>query len=211
MMVLRVLLILLISLPCFADIDTYDGASITTSSIRDGVTLGTIDGVDIAGSGGCSGTYGFDAGANIDNVNANLILCVRVPLNCSGTISSLEFYAAFIDNSTREVEFALYEDNGSGTDPGDLINQYGAFFDSGIGGTPGWAVDSTVSETIAGDPAYVWVAVGFEADTSRFYYGSSSSEESREASSTFGTFPDPWPTGTDTEYTRDYSVRINFP
>lgn len=187
--------------------------AIPTLVYGDAAMIGSLCNQSSGGGGSsCSGDYGYTtAGGTDDQGNsAGDTFCTRIALSCNGTVSSASVYGQWAGDSSKEWEFALYDDAGSGADPNNLLGNYGANFDSGSG-TAKWMTDSSIGEVITGSPSYVWLCWMIEASITELEYNSSGSTPARYSSQTWGTWPDPWPTSTDTEYTtRDYSLYITF-
>ena len=164
------------------------------------------------GGSGCSGDYGFTTiGSKSDPGNDGIIVLYRISLGCSGTISSISGYMVAYDTPTHQLEFCIYADNGSGTDPAGLLGHYGQFYDSNSYPNPIWVVDSTVSQSITGDPSYIWVGwQSQEGDNCKHNRIANASSEERKYQGTWGTFPDPWPTASDIEENFDVEVYVTF-
>ena len=159
------------------------------------------------GGATCSGNYGnVTAEASSVNSAAGEIVCTRVDLNCSGTMSSISALQQYADSGADQFELLSYADNGSCTDPGALLGQYGAMYTSDY---PDFSTDATVGETISGAPACIWLCLQFQGANNRFYYNTTGGV-SRAYVGTWGSPPDPWPTADDTETTRLYSIFGTF-
>lgn len=166
-------------------------------------------GSGVVGAGGCSGDYGDNTTASsLVNSRAGYLIATRIPLSCGGTITAINAYMTYCGIDTNEIEFGLYADDGSGTDPAALIGSYGPFYDSGTaGGTVKWVTD-TISQAVS-SADYIWVVVMIEATITRQYYDAGTIQN-RVYAGTWGVWPANWPTGSDSVETRDYGFYITF-
>ena len=161
-------------------------------------------------TGGCSGNFGYTSnGVNLVNTLANKLVAVRVPIGCSGTITAIKSFNRYVSQGTEETEFAIYSDNGSGTDPDTLLGHYGKFYDAATNTANAWITDSTVSQSITGAPDYIWVVQCFENNISRIFYDAGTTPV-RIYSGTAFTWPETWPTADDSAETRSYSCYVTF-
>lgn len=199
---ISILAILLISVSAHAAITQSAG----TGSVSQSAGIGSV-----TESSDLTGNYGYESiGASNTNPGIGTIVCARTTIGGNGTIGSMVFYGQWASDSGSEVEFGIYSDNGSGTDPDTLIGNYGAFYDA-ASSTSKWMTDATIAETISNSPTYLWRCLQFEANAIEYNYDTGGSTPSRSYTGTFGTWPATWPTGSDTENSdRDYSSYLIF-
>jgi len=192
----------------FADVDTIEGTATSDTDTYEGSTnIDTFEGNTIASSGSCSGTYGHTTEESTINSSLSTFLVAhRVALGCAGTVSSISVFTAYCNTSDREMEFAIYSDNGSGTDPDTLLGNYGVFYDT-VSVPAAWVTDSSISEAVSGD--YIWVATSYENDINRLYYTTGTTPYRKYVGTAFS-WPSTWPTSSDIEGTRDTSIKIGF-
>jgi hypothetical protein len=169
-----------------------------------------------SGSGGaaaCSGNYpNTDTEATAKTEGSGVILLQRIALGCDGSSANIWGYHKYCTTDTREIIYVWYEDNGSGTDPGDLIGQSTAFYDDTSDNSCNTSSDDwcqkSVSGSVSGEPTYVWIGLQFEDTNCRAYYDNDG--VSRQYDGTWGVIPDPWPTGSDETETKDLGFYIAF-
>lgn len=176
-----------------------------------------LDWYDATASGlTCSGDYGdisTYASNGTDGQTAGVIVLARVAVGCSGTISSITETIYYADISTRQIEYTIYADDGTGTDPAALLGSYGQIYDAGSASIGVAITDSTVSQSITGSPTYIWVGYQKQVDSTSLYRGNTGAgtTETRIYQGTWGTFPATWPTGSDiAENNRDRAIYVTF-
>jgi hypothetical protein len=134
---------------------------------------------------------------------------IALPASCNRVAKNLAVLQKFGDDSGHQIELGIYEDNGSGTDPGVLIAHYGGFYTAGA--ATAFVLDPDpqgFKQQLSNTTTYVWVAVAIQDVGQQIGYDMTS-DESRGTTSTAGVWPDPWPTATDTANSdRQYGFKI---
>lgn len=157
-----------------------------------------------SGSGGggttCSGNYGQTGNGSGNLKGAGFTWVYRISYGCAASAgdTTFNFRMDLAHDSSHEVVYLIYADNGSGTDPGELLWESDPHYYGDTGGVPRWKTD-TVDVALSG--TYLWIGFHLESAQTYYFYNATEGATGRQITNN-GTFPDvdeTWDTANDVQ------------
>lgn len=166
-----------------------------------------------AAGGSCSGNYGRESASNETTPSVYQCIINQVTLDCSASSGTVMALVKDANDTSSEVIFAIYDDDGGSNEPNTLLWASSECYDDtcDVTGDTDTAFDD-IGQNFSGlslEAGIYWVGVCYESTITDMKYEASSGIVRTKTNTSHAAFS-PWPYATDSNLTSERAYWISF-